>query len=727
MSTNASEVEVLDLRVAPGDPPVGRFGRLVVLDDADSLVKHADTYLALVSGEMVSAVVCVAIGEADGDDRFGGAVLAIPHALRYATVLWVGDREGVRWVPDGSHPRPVEADEKAGDSLDDLIAALRVPHVFDRVVEMAEGHPGMSPAVRVAPIAPDPVELVDAGEAAVQALTAPEYGSAVNLGPRVRRLDSSNDHRGNVLAGRIHQTRDKAVRALNRVTELTAVLGTGPALLGRDRPTARLGEEVARAGQLAEEYRECLALLLDRVDGHLRVGTPPVAKVTELGVPTPRAARLGEIVPALREVVTERLARGTSLTTLAEEIRLAAATSEPQGCGTDLAEVRGRGPLSLGMPAFRRWPISRALLPVVAVCCALLTILLGPGSSGWVGGGLLAAGWFASGLLLLARRPGPAAEHGLATAWLPAVGTYGVAAVAGVAGGALAPDVVLSWVAVPELVGGLLAVGVSAVSAATVVLSWRAAVRAWSAGLRVADVRTAIEELTRRCEEAVGREWLPVRRHRAIAATAGSIAVAIEELSATLGATGGRVLAGEWPDPPDEVTPAVPELLRVVHADLADLCRAALAPAWQAAEGGRRLDRNVLAKHLVRRLGDYGDRVRRHGLLAAGTPGDRRRDALVARLWADSPLAAVALRTGPGTELVQLCRGDQVRYLSTAVSPGLLRFAPGRLRGVLERSHTDRALASDPGITWSDGGELVGALRLVPLRPESVHHMMGSR
>jgi hypothetical protein len=75
--------------------------------------------------------------------------------------------------------------------------------------------------------------------------------------------------------------------------------------------------------------------------------------------------------------------------------------------------------------------------------------------------------------------------------------------------------------------------------------------------------------------------------------------------------------------------------------------------------------------------------------------------------------------------MTQLCRSGQLRYLSTVAEPVLIRFAPQQLRRVFERNGAYPRLAADPEIMWSEGGEVVGALRLLPLRPESVRRVLG--
>jgi hypothetical protein len=221
-------------------------------------------------------------------------------------------------------------------------------------------------------------------------------------------------------------------------------------------------------------------------------------------------------------------------------------------------------------------------------------------------------------------------------------------------------------------------------------------------------------------------------RRRAVAAAAIEAATGLEEIGRSLNEYSGRLFRRPGPvaavNGPASVGRPVPqELFRVVHADLVDLCRAALAPAWSAAQSGRRTDAGVYAQRLEVLIGEYANHVARDGLLTA-PPHNRDpkpRDQLASRVWTDSPDAQAVLRTTAGEEMTQLCRGNQVRFLSTVADPGLVRFAPAQVLQVLDADGRHRGLAADPGIVWSAGGELVGALRLLPLRLESVSRSTG--
>jgi hypothetical protein len=721
-----ANVVVLDLRDAPCDLPTCLAGGVVVLDSADSLVKHADTYMSLIGAEMVTSVVCVAIGESTADETMAGAVLAVPPALRYATVLWVGDEQGVDWAPRSGAPRPTAG---PSNTLDNLVAALRVPAVFDTVIALADELPNaaVNPGIRLVSTAAQPDELAAARATVVQSLCATDHPPSHGLGAAVRQLDAAHDSGGAALAGPVAAVKLDAERRLNHVTGLAATLGTWRALVGRNRPTSQLGRQVVWAGQAAEKYRRYLAELLNRMDGQLQVGHPSTASVVELGVQNPREARGTEIAAGLRQIVDQRLDSDAPLPALIQELRYAAATSSPQGCAAALNEANGHGPLALPMPPFARWPIRLQALPLVLLTCAGVAYAQGPGWLGWLWGALLAAGWFGAGWLLLARRPGPQTEHGFRASMSDA-GLYGLAAMLGAIVGAAVPDLwsIASLISQFAIVAGFL------VAAGTIAASWLLAVRRWRSTLRVTQLLATVNELTRLAEDVIVHEWHPMRRRRTIALAAEEVASGLEEIARTLPDAGNRLFVSTDIEPPIDGLPPVqrpapPELGRVLRTDLVDVCRGALTPVWPAVEVAGRTAAGTYARRLEGLLGEYGAHVRQHGLMKAPefTRDLAPREALISRVWSEVPAALAVLRAGADDDMTQLCRSGQLGYLSTVAPPGLARFAPERLRRVLERDSAHQRLAADPGIAWTDGGELVGSLRLLPLRPESVRQMVG--
>jgi hypothetical protein len=186
------------------------------------------------------------------------------------------------------------------------------------------------------------------------------------------------------------------------------------------------------------------------------------------------------------------------------------------------------------------------------------------------------------------------------------------------------------------------------------------------------------------------------------------------------------------------VRPRAQDLYVVVHADLTALCEETLRPVWSAAASGRHTDDGDAAVRLKQALDGYTAEVAREGLMgspaatgdpfghdpsgrdpAGGDPSDGApdpRDVLV-RTLAESPAVGETLRIGARDEMTQLCDGHQLSYLSSAAEPSLVRFAPRQLQRVLAGGPRP---PDDRSVVWTRHGEYAGALRLVPLRPESV-------
>ncbi|OKJ95665.1 hypothetical protein [Amycolatopsis sp. CB00013] len=707
---------LLDLRAGAVGPPAGIGGRVVVLDDADALVEHAGIYLSLVGDDMVTAVVCVAVGEADTDNPLDGVVLSVPPALRHATVLWVGDQCGVDWAPDSGRLHTAGA----GDALDDLVSALLVPELFDRVVAVSDklAGPVTNPGIRLVSQAVDPAELAAARDAAVRSLCAENQLPSHDLAAKIRQLDATQDPDGAALSGAVARAGAEAKLRLDHVETLARALTTATALFGSGSPAADLLEQAVWAGQAAENYRRHLAELVNRMDSHLQVGHPPVESVLELGVRTPPEARRHEIAEGLRQAIKTRIDEGASLPALAQETRFASENSRPQGCTTAIEEFERHGQLSLALPPAPRWPLPPAVFPFVFLSCAVLAAA----RAGWPGllaGALLAVMWTAVGRLMVHRWPGHESRSVV-------VSTYAVTALLGAGVGALVSRVQADRLAMPPLATDVVTVLTVLGSVAVVLLGWRTNTRRWCAELPVAVLRYRLDELTRLTERAVVSEWQPMRRRQAIASAAAEVSRGLEEVAETLAKAQSSLATTVKEDPAARLRPVPAELYDVVHGDLADLCRTALAPAWPAAEATLRTPPGGYSQRLESLLDEYRTHIEGPGLMMAPrfSRASASRDALMARKWAEVPEALEALRARVDGDMTQLCRGGQLSYLSTTAEPALVRFAPAQLRQVLEHDVAHQRLVTDPGIEWS-AGELVGSLRLLPLRPESVRQGIG--
>lgn len=727
-------VELVDLRTASARYP-DVAGGVLVIDDADSLVDHAPTYEAFINAKRVSGVVCLVLGE-DPSASAEAAVLSVPFVLRYATVLWVGDVRGVRWSSRVDAVDPVRGHEP--ETFSQLIEVLRVPEIFDRVRLIAGDLHGLvaGPGLIAVSGGAESLELAEARSTAIDQLTRPFDGKppgADALSTVLRAGGAADPTPAQILGtSPLGQAAANSVRALDRVDSLARVLGTWRAVVGRDRSTEFLGTEVRAAGVAAENYRLGLVTLLDRIDGHLLVNDPTKDAVIELGVPAPVEARPVEATAGLRDFVAARLGGGASLPGLATELREAANRAAPQGCATVLERIRSEPPLGLDMPRFRRFPLSLWTLVLAFLTCGVVGFALGPGWPGMLAAGVLALVWGGLGWLLLARRPDAEAELGLRAAAPRALPIYLLPAVAGAAVGILAATYVplASW---PTPVRLWLYVAVSVLIAVVApVLCWMTAVRRWRRALAADDLRQTVAQLADAADQVIKREWQLVERRRAVALALEVTAAGLEEIAAGLRADGDGLFVPHSSnvdsDVPVGLARAVrPELIDVVHADLADIALQALAQSWIAAESGRRAAAGVHYRTLERLMGEYATHVGEQGLITPRTTEDGRRELnpeprnrLVARIWSESPDARAALAAGAEDPMIQLCTDEQLGFLSSTTAPASLRFAPRQLRRVLEHDGTESGLLADSGVVWSAGRELIGTMRLIPVRIDSV-------
>lgn len=718
---------VLDLRRRDAEAPARPSGRVVVIDDADTLLKHVDLYQDLIGQPMVAGLICVAVGDAGPEAFVEGVALTVPGSLRpdgerRSAVLWVGDPWGLCWAP---HTPPTVAATDA-PTLDGLVAALRVDEVFDAVLDLTAEMPGAvaSPALRLAHGPAAGPAVTEAATAVARSLCAPGDGVVGNPGMSLRRLDAEHDPAGALLTPPIATLGRDAKRKLDRVRELVRSTGTGWSLVGPDRPTAAAGSALDVSARAVAAYRAEMDQLLEDMDGHLEEGRPALADVVAHGVAEPPPPRTPEIAAALSRLVGDRLANGATLPDLAQELQAASAYSEPQGVGAQHERVR-HVPVPAGqMPPFPRRPLGRWILPVILLTCLATVLLAGPGRDGPALGLLLGLVWTIAGWLLLARRPTGRGEQGFGPSAGAALRTYELSALAGVAAGYALGRTLTDP---PEVRYPMILFGLCAVLALVVALgSWRAAARRWTAQLPLAELDSAMVALDDAVATACLTEWQPMRRRRAVAAMAGAAAGGVDAIRHALDAAGDNLLPRSRHEPAAAADrlPAVvlPELTQVVRGDLVDLCHTALRPVWSAVEAPHGSADADVAREFGRLLADYRDHVARHGLMSPfrEDTDPAPRDALMVRAWTGSPAARDALLSRPDHAMIQLCDSRQLGFLSSTAGPALIRFAPERLVNVLRRDPTDQRIAHDPHVVWTRGSEFIGALRLLPLRPESI-------
>lgn len=732
-------VRRLDLRDWPGGEPPAMVGRVIVLDDAASLLDHWDVYLSLVGDRQVTGVICLAVGESTVAPEENGArepvVLRIPNVLPNGggAVLWIGDVHGVSWGAARDQPRPLGS--ARGISLDQLLAALEVPEVFDAVRHEVRELPGRaaSPGLALFSGATDPDELAEARASAVRELTTvwPEQPAPQDLQDSIAKLGADpRQPTGAVLGPPVAADKQTANKQLRRAEEIAQALGSPRLLYGPDRPGQSLALAVARAGGAAEQYRNALGELLNRIDGQLRRGDTTVAHVVEKGVQQPFPLSPPAVAEGLRTAVHQQLSQEPSLPTLGGQLRRAAAAKQPQGCPNQLEQLRLMGPLQRELPASRRWPIPLIVLPLVVLTCAVVAFAVRGSPLAWVLGAAVALGWALPGWVLLAHWPRPQGERGLDGAALPAFVAYFLVGLLGTAVGVVATRV--SGPFVPSsLTRQLLIAGAIVVVAATVVLSWRRTARRLVNAVALPDLGAAIKQMTKLANEVVTDEWQPSEGKRVLARALNEAADGLLEISQALQHASTRPAAQPHLITPDDsefvpgrIPRALPaELLAVVREDLVALSVSALAPAWRATESGRRTDTGTYTRRTERLLAEYDAHVRRAGLMSLPISGNDSdlRSQLLARMWSESPAAREAVRIRGAEDMVQLCNGRQLSDLSGYGEPSMVRFAPESVRPILEPDHAHRG--DEPQglqVVWTTTTELAGALRLLPMRPAAI-------
>jgi hypothetical protein len=268
-------------------------------------------------------------------------------------------------------------------------------------------------------------------------------------------------------------------------------------------------------------------------------------------------------------------------------------------------------------------------------------------------------------------------------------------------------------------------------------LSWRSSTRKFVAKLDIPGLHVRLAQLTGILQDAIAAEWLPSLRRRVLAEASTEVAAGLEETTRALTTAVNSQLADATAIAPNGspaamdgldvvMQPLRPELLLVLRGDMLGLIRASIEPAWAAIETGQRAPAGAYAQRVRSLAANYSDNLAAAGLMMLPTttidPGPR--EQYVARTWSGSVGALDALRVDGEDDMVQLCRSQQLNFLSTGNgSSPVLRFAPRPVRPVLEADGSPSV--PGPGIVWTTSGELAGAVRLVHLKPGTVGTTLG--
>lgn len=708
-AAQAAPVELLDLRGQAAGLP-GWVERLIVVDRVATLADHEAVYAELGAHRRRCAVVCVAVGDTP---------LRPPEVLRYTggVVLWVGDPDGVRWGP----AEDVVRSAAGGPGLDGLLRALRLPDVFDRVrAELRDTPFGTAgPGVELATVAITELQLHIAHREALNRLHGAGERSTAYDGAVVADARRAGARTAGPPMPAVRQTDKQALAAIETLDESAGRLG-GPGALLAGRPGRYLGSELADVGRSVADHHVWVHTVLVAIHAGLLGRAGAAEEPAAAGVGDPDPVRHHELAADLRELVGERLAARRAIPPVVDELGRAERLIVPQGCADALVECDALRPRARELPAFARWPIPQAALPLVLISGALGA--LGPGTAvRWGVAAAVVVAWLLAGWLVLARRPTAGGEYGFGRSAGPAL-VYGLTAAAGAAAAAWSvPGDGRSWL-------GWVAVAMAVlILAGTVLLGWRSAARSWAGQLDLDRMRGEVEQAERLLRRAVTEQWLPSARHRAIAEALGGAAAALDEIKRVLPAPRAVREPGDGAARPVEAgfTPPTPELIDVVLGDLVELTRAALDPYWSSVAAGSPASRELSGQQAQEIARGYTEHVATHGIQAAPPFGDSSaiRTALAAQLWRSVPDAAAAVLAAVEEPMVQLCSPDQLDSLSieTRHVRAPIRFAPPGLLlspGVAE-----------PDIIRTGPAGVAGTIRLMPLRPGQVdpHETAGQR
>ena len=334
--------------LAPGgDARRVDFGRVIVVDDTTALARHHEVYAHILDAHIDVRIVCLAVGQGPGDD----ATVAVRRPFQLgppkAATLWIGDLPGIGWQMDSTQADTVHLPDKdqarvAVPTPWALTEILRLPQIFDRVVEVVEDMPGgvACPGIRVVRSETDPDVLADAQIAAIRRLTDAGHGTADALLtslliPHAQPGDPGQPpgRIGDVVqpAGEVDQAYQRCRRAAQDAAA-SARRVADPRWLFRGE-----GSSVRGAfGRLADALADFAAMVdqaLQWADPRTDFNAGHLDQLQQLGINAglPQPVRAGQTVDALRDFALKALDRQRSLPRVTDLLRDMSDQAVPQG------------------------------------------------------------------------------------------------------------------------------------------------------------------------------------------------------------------------------------------------------------------------------------------------------------------------------------------------------------------------------------------------------------
>jgi hypothetical protein len=789
--------------------------RVLIIDHACDLEKHSNGYQKIINARTVGPVVCLLLGppaapaeSTIGPDsprlpgaepgRRGGLggtgadgrepTLVKPFALRApVATLWVSEPYGVGWGMNQTVPSFVGAAHHANDGgydtpvLRALLDALRIPDVFDKVIDVVGGMPEAtaSPGILAVLGRVDDDVLADAQVLAVDQLLrdrpnasdeAPADLVTGSLALILRdagkiRADSDVLLPGGYLDSTLTQCRDyladaeakaKAMRSPRAVFgEMGALLHALRGYTVHQSPQTRgmvVRNNVMVVGSHVDTLRDQLAGEFEAIDGRRGLDVQKLNRINDLGLrsePLPHTDAPA-VVEALEHLVCGGLDRRHSIVEISRWLLGISRLLIPRGSAARIPELE-RVCADNVVHAMREPPVmslNLASLPTllaVFFCCALAGIWQPAGAPVAIAIATAAVLTSIAGAIFLATARRSLPDEGrlrniaIGDFWILTV----AAALGGVAG-VLAP-VQLYPFDVPTPLG----IAAVTVAALGLIFWWRAtwlhAIARWDAPSWVQNAIACVDDLRVLVNDVALYEWILSDSRRAAVDIAGALSGALFDMKIQFVAHADKVRTegtGRQLRATPGVDAEIPSLLRqnsaeiagIVSDDMVALVRLLLERCW-ADLGRDALDAPAqwVSEQTEMHLGRYKHHLERrgvHGLSPFKADNERRR-VLAHTVWQDTRRVSTVLRSSiqhPG--IIQLCAPEHLLFLD--VDPnraGSVRFAPkgaqtqhGQgLRGV-GRNGDHQSVMGD--MIWTEWGQVAGIIRLVRMRAGTVETIL---
>ncbi len=697
---NPEPVMTLDLRTPEGQADTLELpsSRVLVVDTTDALSEHHHHFERLARLPQVTGVVLVAIGGIGADP-----VLRTPSALAGVGVtLWVGDGLGVPW--EGGSQRPGAGRGEA--TVDDLLAALRLPNVFDRVFADVGvlPHQAASPGLAVDYAVVEPGMMRSLKLQALQQLVA--TGVAARLHDRestelssVMRSAVEGDATSVRQGSPLYEAMSKAQRELQSAARSIDRWRTWRGLFGLRAAHRVVLDRLSAAGNALLQHHKVARKALRDVDSSLAEGYPPPGELVEQGLPSPAPVNSEEMAVALHKAVTAELIGGRTLPGIAEQARrlgnqLGAARSlavSEQDSAADL-EKWARGLIS--PPPVQVWTGAvGGLLVVAGLTTMLSTLLTGLGAWPLL---LMLPLWLGLITLLSAN-----SRIDFDLAYLYATTLFVVSTC-----GAIGLGGALDWSPGPLVATGIL-LGLVVILLLSTYLAWRRIVARWRDAVPLRQAFAADRRLSDQVSRTIAQRWSPADRSRRLADSllviAGGVDAVVEVFQDVI--REAKDLDGEH-----TFGDSSAGLAEVLHHDLVAVTLEVLQPSFEAIAS--RLPMSGDSKRSVvraRKLIDaYDKHLERAGLreLPSFVADDGPRRRLAAQLWQSSASSRHILQLTERSRMTQLCAAEDVRLLQ-ADGAKVVHFASADMDLPPIDGGSDEVIRTK--------GDAVGALRLTPI------------